>query len=274
MNLLTKILAFVVLTGSSVFAQAHRSWVLPAATVLSGDQPWVTVDAAVSNDIFHFNYVPLRIEALEVVGPEGEQVPLHNASSGKHRSTFDIQLMQPGTYKIASISLGLSARWETPEGERGFYPPRGQAYSEEGFAKAVPKDAKNLKVTRFSRRVESFVTSGAPSEKALAPNGKGLELVPLTHPNDLYNGETARFRLTMDGEPTAGVEVTVIPAGMRYRDSPQAIEQQTDDKGEITIDWPHAGLYWLNATYRDDNVEAPASERSGDYSLTLEVLPQ
>ena len=29
-------------------AQAHRSWMLPSATVLSGDDVWVTVDAAVS----------------------------------------------------------------------------------------------------------------------------------------------------------------------------------------------------------------------------------
>ena len=32
-------------------AQAHRAWMLPSATVLSGEEPWITVDAAVSNGI-------------------------------------------------------------------------------------------------------------------------------------------------------------------------------------------------------------------------------
>lgn len=35
-------------------AEAHRAWMLPSATVLSGDDPWVTVDAAISNDLFYF----------------------------------------------------------------------------------------------------------------------------------------------------------------------------------------------------------------------------
>ena len=41
-------------------AQAHRAWMLPSATVLSGEEPWITVDAAVSNDLFYFEHVPMR----------------------------------------------------------------------------------------------------------------------------------------------------------------------------------------------------------------------
>lgn len=37
-----------------IAAQAHRAWLLPSATVLSGKDVWVTVDAAVSNDLFFF----------------------------------------------------------------------------------------------------------------------------------------------------------------------------------------------------------------------------
>src|SRR5690606_27185828 len=41
-------------------AEAHRVWMLPSATVLSGNEAWVTVDGAVSNDLFYFEHVPLR----------------------------------------------------------------------------------------------------------------------------------------------------------------------------------------------------------------------
>ena len=36
---------------------AHRQWVLPSSTVLSAADPWVTVDAAVSNELFYFDHV-------------------------------------------------------------------------------------------------------------------------------------------------------------------------------------------------------------------------
>ena len=50
--------------GLPLSAQAHRAWMLPSATVLSGDEVWVTVDAAVSNDLFYFEHFPLRIANL------------------------------------------------------------------------------------------------------------------------------------------------------------------------------------------------------------------
>jgi len=47
----TTLLALLLALALPNAAQAHRVWLLPAATVLSGDEPWVTFDAAVSNDI-------------------------------------------------------------------------------------------------------------------------------------------------------------------------------------------------------------------------------
>lgn len=254
-------------------AHAHRAWILPAATVLSSDDPWVTVDAAVSNDIFHTDYRPLSIDGITITAPDGSTVAPQNVAQGKYRSTFDVQLAQRGTYKIFTAGTGLSASWEE-KGERRFYPPRGQRYTEEGFAKAVPKRAKNLNVVQFSRRMETFVTAGEPDTGALAPTGVGLELVPDTHPNDLFAGESARFQLLIDGEPAVGAKVTVIPGGMRYRNDQAAIEAVSDDSGHFSITWPHAGQYWLEAGYSDDRAKAPAKQRRGSYVATFEVLPQ
>ncbi len=46
-------------------AQAHRVWILPDATLLSGDDPWVTFDAAVSNDIFYTDHHPYALDRIE-----------------------------------------------------------------------------------------------------------------------------------------------------------------------------------------------------------------
>ncbi|WP_258079450.1 DUF4198 domain-containing protein, partial [Xanthomonas arboricola] len=43
-------------------------------------------------------------------------------------------------------------------------------------------------VSQSFNRVETFVTRGAPTTTVFKPAGKGIELVPVTHPNDLVAG--------------------------------------------------------------------------------------
>ncbi|MFA7555683.1 MAG: DUF4198 domain-containing protein [Spongiibacteraceae bacterium] len=268
------VLAMIMALTFSIAAQAHRVWILPAATVLSGEQPWVTMDAAVSNDIFHFDHHPLKPEMLTVIGPDGKTVAMQNAHVGKHRSTFDLELKQEGTYKVFSASNNLQARWEDADGKRKFWPARGQMPAPGDFEKSVPKKAKNLDVSQSSRRLETFVTAGAPSNQVLALSNEGLEMKPITHPNDLFNGETAKFQFYIDGEAAVGTKVTVIRGGMHYRNSQDELTVVADKKGIVSIEWPNAGMYWLEAEYEDSKGKTPATKRRGVYIATLEVLPQ
>lgn len=143
----------------------------------------------------------------------------------------------------------------------------------EDFAKQVPAKAQALRVVQNSNRMETFITSGAPSDAALAPSNSGLELKPITHPNDLFAGEAAQLMFLIDGKPAADVEVSVIPGGNRYRDDLGEIKARTDAQGQLSITWPAAGMYWLEAEYSStEGVAAPASERRASYSATLEVL--
>jgi uncharacterized GH25 family protein len=272
-------------------AQAHRAWMLPSATVLSGEDPWITVDAAVSNDLFYFEHFPLRIQGignldttpaggppgmrprpaavLQLLAPDGSAAKAENGSIGRYRSTFDLHLTQKGTYKLAIANSGLFASYK----ENGQM--RRWMGSAEAFAKQVPANATDLKVAQNSSRMEVFVTSGNPTTSALKTSGSGLELAPITHPNDLFAGEAAEFSLLLDGKPAAGVEVSVIPGGNRYRDELGEIKTTSDAAGKISITWPHAGMYWLEAELSTrEGVSAPATERRASYSATLEVLPQ
>ena len=109
-------------------------------------------------------------------------------------------------------SNGLFASWKENS------QPRRWMGTAESFTKDVPAKAEGLKVSQTSNRMEVFVTSGAPSTEVLAPTGQGLELKPVTHPNDLFAGEAADFVFLLDGKPAADVEISVIPGGNRYRD--------------------------------------------------------
>ncbi len=249
-------------------AQAHKAWILPSATVVSGETPWVGVDAAISNSLFYPDHFPMPLEAITITAPDGSVVPAQNPHTGKWRSVFDVELKQTGTYRIANAGGGLFASWE----EKG--EPKRWRGNAEAFAKDVPKDAAKLQVTQGSNRVETFVTNGAPSTGALAPTKIGLELVPVTHPNDLFAGEKATFQLLIDGQPAAQAKVEVIAGATRYRNDPGAIQASTDAQGHFSVTWPAAGMYWLTASVQDDKAKAPATSRRASYTATLEVLPQ
>ena len=95
---------------------AHRFWLLPSTFTLSGNEQWVTVDAAISNDLFYPNHVPLRLDNMAVTAPDGSPVEIQNAATGKLRSVFDVHLVQQGTYRIAENGNTYFARW-TENGE-------------------------------------------------------------------------------------------------------------------------------------------------------------
>lgn len=249
-------------------ANAHKAWLLPSSTVTTVDQ-WITVDAAVSNDLFYFNHVPLRLDSLVITAPDGSVVKPENQATGKYRSTFDVHLSQNGTYRIGTMNSGLFANYEE-NGQRKRW--RG---TPEKFATEVPANAEKLQVSEAVGRNETFVTAGKPTTAALQPSNVGLELVPITHPNDLYAGEEARFRFIVDGKPAAGLELEIVAGGTRYRDHQEEMKLRTDDNGEIAVTWPEPGMYWLEAGLQDDKTSIKqAKQRRLSYVATFEVLQQ
>ena len=246
---------------------AHDTWMVPSSTVLSGAGNWITVDAAVGNDKFYFNHAPLRLDNLVITAPDGKAVQPENANRGKLRSTFDLQLTESGTYRIAVVNDGVFARWKEDGKPKRYF---GKA---DGMSQAIPAQAQDVEISENVGRVETFATAGKPT--ALKPSGKGLELVPLTHPNDLYADETATFQLIIDGKPAADLEVNIVPGGSRYRDKVGEIALKTDKDGKFAIKWAQPGLYWLEARTEDNKTTVEkATKRRLSYIATLEVLAQ
>ncbi|WP_077000358.1 DUF4198 domain-containing protein [Variovorax sp. KK3] len=254
------------LTSAVTAVQAHNAWLLPSTTVLSkGDT--ITVDAAVSNDLFVANHAPLRIEGLQIVAPDGSLVKHENEAKLKHRTVFDVPVAQPGTYRIAVLNNGLFASWKDKAGQT-----KRARGTPESIAKDIPADATDVTITQSAGRIETFVTVGKPS--ALKPIGQGLELVSTGNPTDLVKGEKSTFTLRIDGQPAKDLEVTVTAGNTQYRDKLSEVKLKTDDKGQFSVTWPTAGMYWLDASTRDNKTSVPqAKERRLSYAATLEVAP-
>lgn len=251
-------------------AHAHKSWLLPSSTVLSGkDDLAVTVDAAASNDLFYFDHRPIPLNGLVITAPGGGAVTAENTNTGKYRSTFDVPLKDKGTYRISLVSDSLFARYKENGEEKRW---RGKP---ENMANEIPASATDVVVTQAQRRLETFVSVGDPDEAALKPTGAGLELVPVTHPNDLVANEEAEFKFVIDGKPAAGVKVEIVRGGIRYRNQLGDVTVTTDDNGAFKFKWPEAGMYWLEASVSDDKTTIKdAKERRASYAGTLEVMPE
>jgi uncharacterized GH25 family protein len=297
----SQLIAFTALAALAAPASAHRQWLLPSATIFSGTADWVTVDAATSNDLFYADHNPMRTDGIKVWAPDGTPSQIQNAATGRYRSTFDVKLDKPGTWKIGTSQSSISGSFKVdgvewrvggrrpggppgnPNAQQVANPPQGAM----GGAGAggpppspsvasiadIPANATDIKLTEVSSRNEIFVTAGAPTNTVFQPTKKGLELVPITHPDELVSNEVARFRFLVDGAPAAKLKVSLVPGGKRYRDAEGALELITGDDGVVEIKWPMAGMFWLNASLTDSHPSEPrASDRRMSYTSTIEVL--
>ena len=257
-------------------AHAARPWLLPSAGFIDagdGPAPIVSIDAAVSEDLFEFDRVGLQLDGLTIVGPDGAAVPADALVTSRRRNGFEFKLTLPGTYRVANVSDLLMVSYKVG-GETKRW--RGAASA---FAKEVPADAQDVQVTRLQNRVETFVTLGSAGGKALAASGVGLEAIPLGAPTDLSVGDSSSFKLLHDGKPVADVDVTVVRGGNRYRYKLGEIALKTDAQGVFNITWAEAGRYWIGASVGPrgpGGVPGTAAQptRRASYSATLEVMPK
>jgi len=297
------LLAATALISSSPL-YAHNAWIKPSATTVSGEDGWVTFDAAASTDVYNADHAPMALEQIKAYAPDGTETPIENGMRGRFRSTFDVHLTKPGTWRVGIQNLSVTGSYKLdgqeyrvggrrgpppsaggPGGAPGGNPPAGGpggpgAPQRSGNAPnfvassadfSPPAGATDVKLSLSGMRNEVFVTLGNPSEVRLT--GQGLEMQPISHPADLVADEPGRFRFLVDGKPAAGLEVEAVPDGRRFRDEQGTIAATTDANGEVTINWTGPGLYWLHTDYRDESSPRPGiTGRRFQYTANLEVM--
>ena len=264
----------LILLATAGAASAHRPWMLPSSTIVENKDAWVMIDGAVSEGLFDFDHMPLRMNGVTVTAPDGTTAPAPEAVTGKMRSSVDIPLPKEGTYRIALVSNNAMGSYKVGNEVKRF---RG---SEADFAKQVPAGATEVRKTLTHQRIETFVTAHKTSDGALKPTNTGLEMVPLTHPNDLRANETVRVRFLLDGKPLPNLPFSLVPGGVRYRGVAGEIRLTTDARGEASFKLPSANMYWMNAAYPPNPGKGPAPDdgpaetRRYAYTATLEALPE
>lgn len=305
--------AFALIALLPLGVQAQTVWLSTTATQIDKDvkDAYVTIDASASGEAFVArSSVPL--EGLTVVDPDGNPVAIENKLVGKTRSSADLKLSKPGTYKIGIQMQSVSVSYRLPPGSpnaaaapaRGAEgggasagPPAGgmgggagmvrkQLTTEEFKSFKLPDDATQVRITKNLRRAETFVTYDRPTTGVFKATGAGLELIPITHPNDILPEQKASFRVLLNGKPLPNFTFTAVPAGQLYRGVVKEIRVTTDDQGVATLTLPEGGRYWLAASYptraapaqpgtapaAPDPNPAPVYVDAYTYGASLEVL--
>lgn len=251
-------------------ANAHRFWIVPSDTMVSGKDQWVAFDAAISNELFFSNYYAIDLNTISITAPDGSDTKPQNAFEGRTRSTFELKLEKEGTYKVSSGVIIARATWQEAGEEKRF-----QGSLDELLAKGLPsKNPSEMYI--LNRKTQTYVTLGAPTEKVFTPEGSGIELVPDTHPNDLFSGEEATFKLLENGKPLANQEVVIVPAARRYRNEVNGINVKTTEDGSFSVVWPSAGRFFFEVETESDVTvaEGVTIPSINGFGVVLEVLPQ
>lgn len=303
--------ATVAALAVSAPALAHNQWFLPSTTVVSDTKQYVSVDAGASTEPFIADHNAMNVDNVKVWAPDGSEGKLENAAKGRYRSTFDVAIDKPGTWRIGSASSSVGGTFKlngedwmvgrrrgpppaaagapgaVPAAMTPPAPPAGAGAPAGGpggrpridpshivaTVEEIPAGATDLDLTESHSRNEFFVTAGEPTEASFTPTNKGLEMVPVTLPGDLVSNEPGKFRYLIDGKPAVGLEVEVIPGGARFRDSDDVQRLKTGADGVLSVTWPVPGYYWVCASLTDDKPSVPkASKRRMSHTMTLEVL--
>jgi len=244
---------------------AHTPYLAPASFQARAGGT-VTLDASFAETFF----VPEAVfddSHFSITGPDGRQVepervvPLRTRVVVEHALPKDAK----GTYRFSTGErLGAVFRtWEIA----------GRKVSSRDAAEAVPAGAKVISNFQSRIRAETYLTVGAPDRGALRPYDQGLELVPVTHPDDLFAGEPIEFELRFDGKPLADTPVQLSEAVWTSDRKAQEIGLRSDPKGRVRWDKPISGTWLALARHRSAApAGAAAPEYSNSYSLVFHVL--
>ena len=240
-------------------AAAHSPYLLPNAFDLT-KRDHVTVTASFTEVFFEPDIV-MKSDSYAVIGPDGARTAVTPAYLSD-LAVFETKTTQPGTYRITTgPRVGRVAKAYFANGEWTFL---------EEPNSPVPAGATAVDMQSLTT-ADVYVSRGSPTDKALAPSGKGLEFKPITHPDAVFIGQDATFQVLFDGKPVAKLPVEVNAGDGRYGDKKKPADLVTDADGRFTLKPAKPGLYHVMSRYRVPPPAAGGLAKSFTYALTFEA---
>lgn len=249
---------------SATAVRAHTPYLLPTSFDITPDSV-VSVDASFAEKFF-LPEVAFGDTRFAITTPDGSLLPFVEVRQFKTRTVAEQKLPgAKGTYRL-STGPRLGAIFRTWERD-------GKVEVARDPQQPMPADARLLAHYQSLSVSEAYVTAGAPTREALAPSGKGLEVVPVTHPSDLFTNERFDFMVQFDGRPLAGQKVDIYRSPMDLSSQHSARSLETDEQGRVSYALDKAGIHLALIRHRAPAPRGAAAPMYGhNYTLTFRVI--
>jgi len=278
-----KLWAIAALSAVGLTAQAHTPYLVPNLVHASNRRPIISLEVSATHNFF----IPdgaFVDSPFSVTRPNGSVYTIPESDIHKLivRVTVEHQIKvaegedPAGTYRVvAGPRVSAPSRsWEINGEIKRVRDPNEQ----------MPEGAILKSHTQSISTMETYVTVGTarvaegqparpkPDTKALEATGKGLEIVTVSHPNELIVGEDFAFRVQLDGQPLANHKFNVVYSNMDLSGESNTESLTTDENGAVSYALTKAGVYMAMLRYSED---APLSETTPSkvysHSLTFNV---
>jgi len=265
-------------------ALAHTPYVVP--TTFAPERDYVGVSGGMAEEGFFIPDFAIRGSGDWVVtGSDGVAKPA-TPTTLKSVTVLDAPLPAEGTYRIgtgerpgrAGKQAKIDGVWRAvrPAPAPGAAAPQ-RRMDEDAPAGAngpidadkVPAGAETVDVQGYLV-AETYVTRGAPTPVKVS--GKGFEIEPITHPNEIFLSDGFVFRALVDGKPVAGQHVSIYRGGETYESRRTALEATTAADGKATVKFEKPGVYVIETRYPGQAAPgATPATKTWIYTLSFEV---
>lgn len=257
-----RICSIVLLATLATSAVAHTPYLAPN-TFAPREGEVVTLDAAFAETFFVPEVVFDR-SRFEITAPDGTKREPDSVQYFKSRAVVEQTMpTQAGTWRFSTgPRVGAVFRnWEIDGRKESTRDPKA----------AVPEGARMLPSFQAITLAETYLTIGAPDRGALKPRGSGIEIIPVTHPADLYTGESFVFEVLQDGKPVSGQDIEVTEAVWTSDRKADVVRLKTADDGRATLALRRAGTWLALVRHR---TKAPSGAPADELSLTATLVFQ
>ncbi|MBN8480593.1 MAG: DUF4198 domain-containing protein [Xanthomonadales bacterium] len=258
--LCTSMLALLAAFATNVLA--HTPYLAPN-TFAPREGAVVTLDAAFA-ETFFVPEVVFDKSRFEITAPDGTKREPDSVQYFRSRALVEHTMpKQAGTWRFSTgPRVGAVFRnWEIDGHKESTRDPEA----------VIPEGATRLPSYQAITLAETYLTIGAPDRGALKPRGSGIEIIPVTHPADLYSGESFVFEVLQDGKPVADEAVEVTEAVWTSDRRPEVVRLKTAADGRATLALRRAGTWLALVRHR---TEAPAGAPADEYSLSATLVFQ
>lgn len=248
------------LAANPIFA--HTPYYTPSSFEAI-NEGMVTLDASFAEKFF-VPEVAFEGSDFKVITPKGLELSPDSISQLKTRTVVEHLLKEDGTYRF-STGKRLGAIFTVYEHE-------GERKTARGTTSEIPTTAKILERYQSLTLAETYVSKGEPSRGAISPKNQGLEIIPETHPNDLFAGDNFNFHVHLDGKPLDGIAVEAYLAKNQFSLDKPTLKLTTAEDGKLSMPFKDEGVYLLRVRHRapaPKNADAPTYSHT--YTLVVEV---